>query len=350
MQREVRSQRGQLPVRPSQRAKLWAKLLLTVLVSLLFVYLFLQGIDLEEVADALVRADYVYVPFALLLFAASLVPRALRWQVFYRPEAVPLRTLFPVLLVTYAGNNLLPLRAGEIVRAQLLRDRAGISRLRTLGTAAVERLFDFAVLGSFVLLGVFLGNIGFAFAAAGLLLAGGSLLGLVVGWAFVRRPEALEGALSRRIVPQAWRERAKEYGELVLAGLGVLRSPASFRDAAALTVAAWLLEFGMYYLMALSFSLGESYLTIAFAGAAANLALSVPFSQAGVGPFQTVTKEALLRFGVAANAAAAYAIALHVVLVGPVSVAGLLVLWATLQSGSAMVRRAIVAETTDPVA
>jgi len=334
----------------SQRARLWAKLLLTVLVSLFFVYVFLQGIDLGEVVDALVQADYVYVPFALLLFAASLVLRALRWQVFYRPGKVPLRVLFPVLLITYAGNNLLPLRAGEIVRAQVLRDRAGISRLRTLGAAAVERLFDFAVLGPFVLCGVFLGDIGLAFASVGLVLAGGAVFGLALGWAFVRRPDALERALPRRIVPAGWRERAKEYGDLFRAGLGVLGSGAQFRDAAVLTLAAWLLEFGMYYLMAASFSLGESYPTIAFAGAAANLALSIPFSQAGVGPFQAVTKEALLRFGVGTNAAAAYAIALHIVLVAPVSVAGLLVLWATLQSGRALIRPAVAAETTDPVA
>jgi len=86
----------------------------------------------------------------------------------------------------------------------------------------------------------------------------------------------------------------------------------------------------MYWLLAVAFSIDSGFLRVAFAGSAANLALSVPFSQAGIGPFQVVAKEALLKFGVATNLAAAYVVALHVLLVVPVSLAGLLVLWAML--------------------
>jgi uncharacterized protein (TIRG00374 family) len=246
------------------------------------------------------------------------------------------------MLVTYAGNNLLPLRAGELLRAQLLLEKGGISRMRTLGAAAVERLFDILVLGGLVLFGVFLGDVGLAFVAAGLFLFAGCLVLLVLASLVAMRP-ALPGALAERctfLSPQ-WRLRITSYGEWFVEGFAVLRSGSNFRSAALLTGVAWLLEFGMYWLVAVAFSLEQGFLRIAFAGAAANLALSVPFSQAGIGPFQVVAKEALLRFGVAANAAAAYALALHMLLVLPVSLAGLLVLWAALPGRRQIIKTAL---------
>ena len=83
----------------------------------------------------------------------------------------------------------------------------------------------------------------------------------------------------------------------------------------------------MYWVIARAFHIEESFLTLAFVGASANLALSIPSSQGGVGPFQWVAKEALLKFGVATNTAAAYALALHVLLVVPVTLAGVVVFW-----------------------
>jgi uncharacterized protein (TIRG00374 family) len=315
----------------SQPAKGWLKLFATVAVSVLFFYLFLRGLDLDQVADALVEADYLYVPLALGLFALSLVVRAMRWQVFYKPDNISLRILFPAMLVTYAGNNLLPLRAGELIRAQLLMERAGLSRMRTLGTAAVERLFDILVLGGFVLFGIFLGDIGFAFVAVGLVLFASCIAGLAIACLVANRPE-LPGKIAANwtLLPLRWRSRLADYSEWFAGGFSVLKSANDFYQAAALTATAWLLEFGMYWLLAVAFSIDSGFLRVAFAGSAANLALSVPFSQAGIGPFQVVAKEALLRFGVAANLAAAYVLALHVLLVVPVSLAGLLVLWAML--------------------
>ena len=50
--------------------------------------------------------------------------------------------LFPYAVIGYMANNLLPARAGEVVRAYVLGDRERVSRMGTFGTIAVERLFD----------------------------------------------------------------------------------------------------------------------------------------------------------------------------------------------------------------
>ena len=96
----------------------------TLLVSAFFFYLFIRDLSLEEVWESIVDADYAYVPLGLALFAGSLVARTFRWRVFYSPGAPGMSILFQTMLITYAANNLLPLRGGELLRAQLLLDRA----------------------------------------------------------------------------------------------------------------------------------------------------------------------------------------------------------------------------------
>jgi glycosyltransferase 2 family protein len=330
-------------------AKTWAKFTLTFGITLFFAYIFVRDLDFAEVADALLAANYVYVPFALALFALSLFVRAMRWQAFYSPDPPSLRLLFPTILITFAGNNLLPARAGELVRAQVLSDRAGLSRTRTVGTAVLERLFDFAILGSFVVIGMFLADIGIAFLGAGLGLAGAALVSLTVAFVIVNRPQWVSSFSSRRwpLVSEKWRDRLAYYAELFLTGFSVLRSARLTRNVFILTLTAWLLEFSMYWLIAVAFSIEENFLAIAFAGAAANLALTIPSAQGGVGPFQFVTKEALLRFGVAQNAAAAYALALHVLLVAPVSLIGIIVFWSMLPARGSLIKAGIEAESSD---
>src|SRR5689334_22446718 len=133
----------------SPRVRRWLRAFLAVAVSVVFAALFIKSIDISAAADALSGANYLYVVPALGLFALSLVARAVRWQLFY--EASPglgWRVLLPPLLIGYAGNNLLPLRAGELLRAQSLMERQRVPRMLTFGTLMMERLFDGFILAS----------------------------------------------------------------------------------------------------------------------------------------------------------------------------------------------------------
>jgi hypothetical protein len=58
------------------------------------------------------------------------------------------------LLVGYTANYLLPARLGELVRADFLGRRYGVSRMSVIGTIVVERLFDVIVFIGFILAGL----------------------------------------------------------------------------------------------------------------------------------------------------------------------------------------------------
>jgi uncharacterized membrane protein YbhN (UPF0104 family) len=128
-------------------------------------------------------------------------------------------------------------------------------------------------------------------------------------------------------------------GGSFLQGFSVLTGASRVFLCSLTSAAAWGLELAMYWLIAEAFDLNASFITVAFAGAAANVSLSLPSAQGGVGPFEVFATEALLKFDVPEPAAAAYALALHFFLIVPVSLVGLIVLWRTAWAGSARASR-----------
>lgn len=321
----------------SERARNRLKLLVTVIVSLAFAGFFIRSIDIDQVADSLGDADYLLVAPALGLFALSVIFRSLRWRAFLLGTIdLTWLQLLPSVLIGYAGNNLLPLRAGELVRAQYLSDRFGVPRMRTFGALLMERLFDGAVLSSFLLWGLVIDDAGTAYLTAGILLAIGTATGFVLCTAAALNPElpARIAALPLPI-PNRIREEIAGLGGSFLGGFSVLTSLSSFMLATLSSVAAWALELAMYWLIAQAFDLKASVTAVAFAGAAANVSLSLPLAQGGFGAFEVFATKALRQFHVPENAAAAYALALHFFLIVPVSIAGLVVLWRSTMTSAA---------------
>lgn len=323
----------------------WLKFLAAIAVSLLFSALFLRSLDLGDLLDALAAANYVYVVPALGLFLLSVGVRAARWRYFLEPYAsLSWRSLLPSLLVGYAGNNLLPARAGELLRVQHLADHHGVPRMQAFGTLMMERLYDGIVLASFVLWGLLLTDSGTAYLGLGLALAGAATAGFLICGLVANNPAvAFRLAKLLPFLSERVQEKVSSLGESFFKGFAVLTNPSRFFWATVTSLLAWSLELGMYWLISLGFNLDASLISVAFAGAAANVAMSLPGAQGGVGPFQYFATEALLRFGVVEASAAAYSLALHIFLVVPVSLVGLAVLWRATMPRAASLRKSAVA-------
>ncbi len=131
------------------------------------------------------------------------------------------------------------------------------------------------------------------------------------------------------LLPGTLPERGRGFADSFLSGLQCLRSPYLVSLVLATTLGAWLLEALMYYMVGLSFGIGEGFAAYLMVAAAANLAITLPSTSGGIGPFELLTKETLTFLGVGSAAAGAYASALHGLLLLPVIVVGLIFLWAT---------------------
>jgi len=58
----------------------------------------------------------------ILVYFLAVLARTWRWHYLLRPlKPVPLIRLFPITCIGYFGNNVYPARAGEVIRAFVLR-------------------------------------------------------------------------------------------------------------------------------------------------------------------------------------------------------------------------------------
>src|SRR5438105_4893404 len=115
-----------------------------IIVSLIFLVWALSKEDLGQVGQAILRANYLALLPALLLYFIGVWVRAVRWRILLNPIApeVGLYETFEVVVIGYMANDVLPARIGELVRAYVLSRREGIRKTGTLATILVERIFD----------------------------------------------------------------------------------------------------------------------------------------------------------------------------------------------------------------
>ncbi len=301
-------------------------------LSLLLVLLMARSVDLAAVADALGRADFAFLLPALGLYFAGVFVRTLRWAVLLRPvQPLGLKRLFVVLVVGFMANDVLPLRAGEAVRAYMLWRHERLQPGATVATIVVERILDGLVLVAFLIGSGLLMPLdsqltrmawfaGAAFAVA--------ILGVV---ALAVVPGPLMSLLSVLLSPLPVRLRgmALRLTGTFVEGLAVLRRGRHAVAVVVLSLFAWLLEAGMYYVLLYSFPLPRDFSLAALGTAVANLASMVPSSPGYVGTFDAGLLGALTATGfqVDRSVGAAYTTLVHAALILPVTLLGFFFVW-----------------------
>ncbi len=132
--------------------KRW-KFVIGVAISVVFLWYSLRGLHLQQVWHYIQVANFWWILPAVAVYFAAVWARTWRWHYLLRPlKSVPLGGLFPVVCIGYFGNNVYPARAGEVIRAFVLRRNEGISVSASLATIIVERVFDGLVMLLFVFL------------------------------------------------------------------------------------------------------------------------------------------------------------------------------------------------------
>lgn len=269
--------------------------------------LLLWRVDIGQVRDDLKGADFWWLPLA---FAANLFSdyfRAIRWREFFRPlKQVSVWFLWAVAILGVACNLALPLRAGEFVRVQVLRKRTGLELPQVIATILSEKLMDIVAFSAFLILGMLLfEDARFLWPLALLYIV--VLVGGLIGARWL-------ASSSRDLGSPEGKARGWLFAQLrsVGTGLQAFRDKKSLAIVSAASVAAWLTESVVYYACgrALGIDLNPAvYLLIVVA---ATVAVSLPFTQAGLGVFEIAITGLMVAFGVGKSQAAAFAIVAHV--------------------------------------
>ncbi|MBI2906033.1 MAG: flippase-like domain-containing protein [Chloroflexi bacterium] len=298
-----------------------------LVVSLGFLGLFFYRTDTSRMQQAFLEANYAFALPAILVYFVGVVFRALRWRLLLLPiKAISARSLYPIVVIGYMANDIIPLRIGELVRAYILGEKEKVSKTAIIGTIAVERMFDglallffMAVVSLFVPLPGFLGD----FARPMAIIFIGALIALFV----VASSETLADRVCA-LVPGKGGEKVRTLATSFLCGLRVMRSPKYLIGAFLFSCLSWLVEAATFWIVGFSFNLELPYHVMLLATAAANLAITLPSSPGGIGPFELLTRETIVLFGADTGVAGAYALVLHfAVLLIPVIILGFVFLW-----------------------
>ena len=306
---------------------------LGVLISILFIWLALRGLHLNDFWGAVKQANYIWLIPGIGVYFIGVWVRAWRWHYLLRPiKHIPTSKMFPITTIGYMGNNIYPARAGEVLRAVILKRKEGVSVSASLATIIVERIFDGVVMLAFVFVNLselakltgssgFVGNIQqVAVIGTGVFL--GALAVFLIAAMFPQVTMKIGLWFIYRFVPKRLQERIISLTNKFLDGLASLRSPFNVLMVFFTSVLIWLLETGKYWFVMHAFDFTVSFFALMLMNGIVNLATTIPSAPGYIGTFDAPGIAVLTAYGVDQATAAGYTLVLHVALWLPITLLG----------------------------
>ncbi|HZM25556.1 MAG TPA: lysylphosphatidylglycerol synthase transmembrane domain-containing protein [Anaerolineales bacterium] len=306
---------------------------LGVLISLLFIWLALRGLHLNEFLGAVKQANYIWLIPGIAVYFIGVWVRAWRWHYLLGPiKQIPTKAIFPIVTVGYMGNNIYPARAGEVLRAVILKRKEGVSVSASFATIIVERIFDGVVMLAFVFVNLpelakmtgssgFVGNIQqVAVIGTGVFL--GALVLFLIAAMFPHVTMKVALWLLDHFAPRRLHKRLISMTNRFLDGLASLRSPFNVLMVFFTSVIIWLLETGKYWFVMHAFNFSVSFFALMLMNGIVNLATTIPSAPGYIGTFDAPGIAVLTAYGVEHSIAAGYTLVLHVALWLPITLLG----------------------------
>lgn len=305
----------------------WIVLALGIVVSAVFLYFGLQGVQLDEVARRIVGADLIWLVPSIAIYFLAVWGRTWRWHYLLRPmKRVSLRALFPIVVIGYMGNNVYPFRAGEVIRAYVLKRNEGISLTGSLTTIVVERIFDGLVMLIFVFAALPFAPIEADWLRTviifGTLVFFGALAVFLALAARPDRAQRLAHGTITRLLPLRAHAPLLRLTDHFLDGLKSLRSPRDLLMTLITSIFIWLTETTKYWFVMHAFNFEVSFFALMIMTAVVNLATTLPAAPGYIGTFHTPGILVLETFRVNSEVAASYTIVLHAALWLPITLLG----------------------------
>lgn len=306
---------------------------LGIAVSGVFLWIALRNLRLVDVWQALQGAKYGWLFPAIGVYFLAVWARAWRWHYLLRPlKVISTSAMFPIVAIGYMGNNIYPARAGELLRAFVLRKKEEVPISASLATIIVERAFDGIVMLGFVFLNLpelvrltddsgFVGNIRtLTFIGAAVFLL--AVLVFLLMAIFPERASTFLNWFATRLVPLQFRESVISMVARFISGLASLRSPADVGMVLVTSIVIWLFETGKYYLVMQAFPFGVSFFALMLMNGIVNLATTIPSAPGYIGTFDAPGIAVLEAYHVPAPIAAGYTLVLHAALWLPITALG----------------------------
>jgi uncharacterized protein (TIRG00374 family) len=305
-----------------------------VLISALFLFFSLRGLRLGDFWQVIRTANYWWILPGVAVYFVVVWVRAWRWHYLLGPiKKIPTRMIFPVTCIGYMGNNIYPARAGEVLRAVILKRKEGVPISASLATIIVERIFDGVVMLAFVFVNLpqlaklassdsgFVGDIqtlslwGVGFFTAALII-------FLLAAMFPRFTAKIGQLFINQILPKRLHQQTSGIMNKFLEGLTSLRSPVNVLMVFLTSVLIWLLETIKYWFVMQAFSFSVSFFALMLMNGIVNLATTIPSAPGYIGTFDAPGIAVLTAYGINQSTATGYTLVLHIALWLPITLLG----------------------------
>jgi glycosyltransferase 2 family protein len=299
---------------PSQAPKKKLTRTLSMIAALLIagicLYLAFRGVDWGVMWSTASKGRYELILLVSLISSVNLFIRAARWRILLSTEKpISVLTVFWANCTGYFGNNFLPARAGELIRAAAVGQVAGIGVGYSLATALTERIMDAVLLVLISLTAIFsLNNLPAILVNATRSMALVGLVGLVGVIMAPRLENQIKWVINKLPLPLKFKAPIISFLERFLLGMRALQNPRRLFGFLGLSAIIWSLDACSAMLVGMAFSLNITLALAFIILAALGLSSAVPSTPGYLGVYQVVAVAVMAPFGIVSSDALVWVI------------------------------------------
>lgn len=294
------------------------KFLLSIALSFGLVYYSFKDLEWESFWNAIQSINYWILFAGAVVLVFSNVIRAARWRILLIPQKeLKRKYLFEATMMGYMGNNILPFKLGEVLRAVVVSKRHELKVTGVGASVVVERGLD---MFSFVILAGIYGALVPSFQSANLLSTLGLaaiIVVLILGFWINKRHDYVFEKIQKITQEMTEKGHPKRAGHVmsIFKGLETIwRMPHPFQVMMQ-TLFLWFLYMLVTILGLAAFDFGLSLYELLDVSMVllifTTLSLSIPAAPGYVGTYHGAVLAALMIFNIDNDQARAFAIVLH---------------------------------------
>ncbi|MCF6138156.1 lysylphosphatidylglycerol synthase transmembrane domain-containing protein [Pseudalkalibacillus berkeleyi] len=170
----------------------------------IFVWISIVVLKDEEIQSSFLQSfNWLSVIIVTVVYTSAFLLRALAWRIFLK-GSITFKSSMVGIFYSFVFNHILPVKAGDFIRAGIVTLNHQISFKRSLSSVVTLRILDLGVLGIVAMIGAFLFGYHISTLLFFLFIVGGLLL-VIVGLIFRKRFKWLNRGVNhlKEISPKA---------------------------------------------------------------------------------------------------------------------------------------------------
>jgi uncharacterized protein (TIRG00374 family) len=325
------------------RGKRALQLALGVVISAALVLYVFRDVEWQKSWQYIVTADRRWMMVAVVLATLTFPLRMPRWRLLLRHEdgsPVSWSALWHSIAIGFAANNVLPFRAGEVLRIGAVSRLGRVPFATALSSVAVERVLDALVAVGLLSFALTRGGIdpaltltdgGRPLSQVATLVGTLGLLALAVA-ALAAWQRTVTLRIARRLLPRnRIGDALYHFGERILLGISALSDPRTAVPVVGWSLVIWLCNGAAFYATFAAFGFDIPFTGALILQGALMVGIALPSTPGYFGVFETSISVALAAlYQIPLEAGFAYGLMFHVTTFIPITLMGA---WSAVSTG-----------------